>query len=130
VLIEGSGFGAVLRGSGEFDMGIGSPGGLLFPNYWLQHLLMGPNSPDPVRGLNDPEVERLSLAQSKEMDPAKRKVLVDQLQQRLYEVLPQSPLVTHLYYHVRSCRLRNASLNNPTYNARMPVEAWLDPTGC
>ncbi len=51
------------------------------------------------------------------MDPAKRKLL-DQLQEKLYETMPQAPIITHLYYHARSCRLRKARLNKPTFNAR------------
>ncbi len=129
IAIEGSGFSAVLRGS-DFDLGIGSPGGFLYPNYWLRNLLVDDTAPAQVKGARTTETDRLTLDQAHEMDPMKRKALLDQLQERLYDTMPQAPLVTHLYYHARSCRLRNASLNNPTFNARMPVEAWLDPAEC
>jgi len=129
IVIEGRNFSPVFQRS-EFDLAIGPPGGIAFSNYWIRQILVGETAPRHVRQLNDPQVESLAVAQSREMEPVKRKVLIDQLQERLYEVVPHVPLITHLYYHPRSCRLRNASLYNPGYNSRMPVEVWLDPTGC
>ena len=129
IVIEGRQFSPVFQRS-EFDLAIGPPGGITFSNFWIRQILVGETAPRHIRQLNDAEVERLALAQGREMDPARRKVLIDQLQERLFTVMPHVPLITHLYYHVRSCRLKNASLYNPGYNSRMPVEAWLDPAGC
>jgi len=129
IVIDGRNFSPVFQRS-EFDLAIGPPGGIAFSNFWIRQILVGETAPRHVRALNDSQVEALALAQSREMDVPKRRVLMDQLQERLFEVLPHVPLITHLYYHPRSCRLKNASLYNPGYNSRMPVEVWLDPAGC
>ncbi len=63
------------------------------------------------------------------MDPAVRKKLLDQLQQRLYDVSASVPVVTYYYQHFTSCRLQNWKPINPTYNTSTVVAAWLDDSG-
>jgi ABC-type transport system substrate-binding protein len=80
--------------------------------------------------VNDAQVQSLGLAQAREMDPIKRKQTLDQIQDRLYDLMPYVPMVSRLYYHVTSCRLQNARRAVPSYNHPMVKEAWIDTSGC
>ena len=113
----------------EFELAFGSPGGVIFPSWWMGDLMRASSAPKHLRPLA-PEMEALAIAQGKELDLARRKAIIDQMQERLYELMPFVPQVSRLYYHVVSCRLRNASQVVPTYNPPLVKEAWLDPTGC
>ena len=72
----------------------------------------------------------LANAQEGEMDPVKRKQIIDQAQDRLYELMPYHPAISRIFYHAVSCRVRNYIQIQPGYNAPSPVYAWIDPTGC
>ena len=81
-------------------------------------------------GVCDAELDRLSLAQGRELDPAKRKVHLDQLQQRLYDLMPWVPTFSLVYYRIYSCRIKN--MHSTDYHQQLTgvAQAWIDPTGC
>ncbi|HTE83103.1 MAG TPA: hypothetical protein VK821_00025 [Dehalococcoidia bacterium] len=78
--------------------------------------------------LADPKIDQLADAQARELDAAKRKQLIDQLQDYLYEVMAFVPGTSTIYQHVMSPRVRNAPLVNQTYNPITALYAWLDPS--
>ncbi len=126
--VEGTAFGTLFS-KGEFLMGFGPITGVTYPSYWVGDLVRSGAAPRFLR-TGDAQIDSLAAAAAREVDPGKRKQTIDQLQDRLYEVMPYVPVASRLYYHVLSCRTKNARLINPAYNSRTAVEAWLDPSGC
>jgi peptide/nickel transport system substrate-binding protein len=78
--------------------------------------------------LVDPKIDQLCDAQIREVDPAKRKMLLDQLQDYLYEVMPYAPATSTIYNHVWSPRVKDGPKVLQSYNPITPVYVWLDPT--
>lgn len=56
----------------------------IFPDRWMGGFLRCGDSRN-LTNLCDPEIDQLSLAQAKELDHAKRKVILDKMQQRLFD---------------------------------------------
>ncbi len=100
-----------------------------FPDYWLRDLLRSGRSQN-ILGFSDAKVDALAEAQSREMDPRKRKQLIDQMQDYLLEVMPYVPGVNPVYHRVYSCGLLN--MKPPHYHYHLPgiEQAWLDRSGC
>ena len=81
-------------------------------------------------GLSDPQVDNLSVAQSREMDPARRKQIVRSLQDRLYDLMPWAPVSANIYYHFVSCQTQNLRPPHQTRNEEGMEAAWLNSAGC
>ncbi|MFN0074330.1 MAG: ABC transporter substrate-binding protein [Chloroflexota bacterium] len=104
-------------------------GSSFFPDYWLS---AGMHSKGSVNsnGLKDAQLDTLIDAQRKEMDPAKRKVVIDQIQDRLYDVMPSVPGLAKIYYRFYSCQVRNMRPTQSNRDLEGIHEAWIDATGC
>lgn len=115
----------------KFDLGWGIVGGSIvdFPGYWAGDLVRTGSSLNTTR-FGDPAVDALAIAQSREMDPAKRKELIDKMQDKLMEVMPHVPTVSKVYYNFLNCRVKNFKLVHLGRNPSGPMHAWLDPAGC
>ena len=101
----------------------------IFPDRWMGGFLRCGDSRN-FTGLCDDEVDKLSLAQSRELDPAKRKVTLDQLQQRLFDLTPWVPQLSLVYYRLYSCRVKNMPSTDYQQSLTGVASAWLDPKGC
>lgn len=77
-----------------------------FPDRWLGSAIRTGGSRNYIF-FGDPQVDALSVAQARELDPAKRKQVIDQLQDRLYELMPYIPVANLVYYRFFSCRMKN-----------------------
>jgi len=104
-------------------------GSSFFPDYWLT---AGMHSKGSVNsnGLKDSQLDTLIDAQRKEMEPAKRKVIIDQIQDRLYDLMPSVPGLAKIYYRFYSCQVQNMRPTHSNRDLEGIYEAWLDPTGC
>ena len=80
--------------------------------------------------LCDSRLDELSRSQSRELDPAKRKVVLDQLQERMYEIMPSVPTLSLIYYRIYNCRVRNIPSTEWTQQLSGISRAWIDPAGC
>ncbi len=81
-------------------------------------------------GLSDPEVDALAVAQRREFDPAKRKLITDRLQDRLYDLMPWVPGLNKIYYRFYSCRVKNMKPTHPSRDLEGINRAWLEATAC
>lgn len=99
-----------------------------FADRWMQVWQTG--SSQNYLGFSDREADRLIVAQRQEMDPAKRKQVLDQLQDVLYDRVAYAPAISLVYYRFYSCQLRNMRPTHPSQNMEGVARAWLDPTGC
>lgn len=106
-----------------------SPASFL-PDRWLGTIVLGTGGSKNVVRISDPEVDRLALAQARELDPAKRKVIIDQFQDRLYSIMPFVPIASIGYYRFFSCRVQNMRSNTPNFNMAGVEHAWLDQGRC
>jgi len=113
----------------EYDVAWTGVGGVPFPGYWVNDFVSTGSSRNTML-LSDPQVDALAKAQEGEMDPVKRKQIIYQAQDRLYELMPYHPAISRVFYHAVSCRVRNYLQIQPGYNAPSPVYAWIDSTGC
>lgn len=101
----------------------------IFPDRWMGGFLRCGDSRN-YTNFCDPEVDRLSLAQGRELDPARRKVILDQLQDKLFDLMPFIPTNSLIYYRLQSCRVKNMPSTDYTQQLTGIAGAWLDPTGC
>lgn len=99
-----------------------------FADRWMSVWQTG--SSQNYLGFSDPEADRLIVAQRHEMDPAKRKQALDQLQDVLYDRAAYAPAISLIYYRFYSCQLRNMRPTHPSQNMEGVKNAWLDQTGC
>jgi len=99
-----------------------------FADRWMSVWQTG--SSQNYLGFSDPEADRLILAQRREIDPAKRKQLLDQLQDVLYDRAAYAPAISLVYYRFYSCQVKNMRPTHPSQNMEGIARAWLDPTGC
>jgi len=129
IVVEGRNFSTIMQSYNFDDLAWGVIGGQPLLNYWVGDLLRTGASLNILR-FGDPQVDALAVAQARELDPVKRKVMTDQLQDRLYDVMPYAPTVSRIYYHFTSCRTKNAPLAKPNHNHVSVKWAWIDPTGC
>ena len=126
--IEGAIFSPILA-QRKFDIAYGVTGGFVFANYWLGDFLRTGETGNVIK-LSDPQIDQLIDAQRKELDVNKRRQLLDQMQERLYELMPYRPVVSNYYHHMVSCRVQNYHRVNPSYNTSAVLEAWLDNSAC
>ncbi len=114
----------------NYDAAWGNPATRSFvPDRWLGSFLQTGGSENVIH-LSDPGVDALSRAQTREMDPVKRRQVIDALQDRLYEIMPFVPTATRVFYELWSCRVRN--MPPPSYSSNMEhlAGAWIDAAGC
>ena len=100
-----------------------------FPNRWLDDALRS-NGSRNVIGLSDPKVDALATAQAKELDRAKRKQIIDELQDYLYEIVPFVPSDSRIYYRFYGCNVKNMHPTDWHGHLTGITEAWLDPSAC
>ncbi len=102
-----------------------SPASFL-PDRWMGAIVLGAGGSKNAIRISDPQVDRLALAQAREVDPVKRKVIIDQLQDNLYSIMPFVPTASIGYYRFYSCRIQNMRSNTPNFNMAGVDHAWLD----
>ncbi len=113
----------------DFEFGYGVAGGGTSVGIWIDDQVYSKSTRN-YSLIRDPRVDVLAEAQRRESDPVKRKAIIDQEQDLLYDILPHIPTVSLVYDHFYSCRLRNAPLVTPNYNPITVMHAWIDETGC
>ena len=119
----------IMRDPG-FEPGWGAyTGSSFFPDYWLSNVLHSKGSINST-GLSDPQLDALIDAQRREMDPVKRKEIIDRIQDRLYDTMPSVPGLAKVYYRFYSCRLQNMRPTQSNRDLEGVAEAWLDPSQC
>ena len=79
---------------------------------------------------SDAQIDVLADAQQREFEPVKRRQIIDQVQERLHDLMPYYTPIGRIFYHALSCRTRNYVQIQPGYNTPGPLYAWLDTTGC
>jgi peptide/nickel transport system substrate-binding protein len=126
--VEPTGASAPVIAKGDFDLAYGATrvGRLL--GAWAD--LVATGSQRNVAHYSDPAVDELVVAQEREMDPVKRKQLLDQMQDRLYEDMPYVPVITPMYFRFYSCQAQNLSPVHNTLAFYGLKHAWLDAAGC
>ena len=129
VEVEAQSFSSIITTKKVKDLAWGAISTPPFVGYNMGDFILAGGSQNHT-GVKDAKLNELAIAQSRALDPRQRKLLIDQIQDRLYELMPWVPALSNVYHHFQSCRLRNASQVNPAYNQPALAEAWLDPTGC
>ncbi len=81
-------------------------------------------------GFNDPKVDALADQQAREVDPAKRKGLIDEQLELLYQGMPYIPVYNLSYNRFYSCRVKSLRPPDSTGGGSGLEEAWLDGEGC
>ncbi|MSQ28286.1 MAG: ABC transporter substrate-binding protein [Dehalococcoidia bacterium] len=97
---------------------------LPLPGFWMNDALR------TYLRYDDPKLAQLTVAQNREMDPAKRKQIIDELQEHLYEVMPYVPTFSLTSWRVQSCQLKNMRPSSQSHNHEGLQQAWIDPAGC
>jgi peptide/nickel transport system substrate-binding protein len=121
---------AALLSGATFGLVYGAPTGSSYlPERWFGPPLRTGGSTNFYR-LSDPQVDALSAAQNRELDTTKRKQIMDQLQDRLYDIMAFAPVMSRFYYHFQTCQVKNVRPQHPTFNKEGLAHAWIDPTGC
>ncbi len=100
-----------------------------FPDRWLNGPLHSKSNLNYIH-LSDPKVDALAEAQIRETDLTKRKQVINEMQDYLYEVMPFVPGVTRTYFYIYTCRVQNMRPYSPTHNLEGIAQAWLDPSDC
>ena len=115
----------------NFNIAAGIIGGSTLLSFFGNALVVTGSS-NNYWNFSDVEVDRLAKAQAKELDPVKRKALVSQLEERLWQTLPWVPTVSRTYYYFYSCRAKNMMYvpTGNTANQQIIVHMWLDSAGC
>lgn len=114
---------------GAYDLAWGGQQSRLFVSFWVGDLFRTASTLNES-GVSDAVADQLIDAQAREMNPAARKQLVDQLQGRLYDITASVPVVSSYYHLFVSCRIRNWKPLNSSYNTSNAVTGWLDEEGC
>lgn len=112
----------------DFELGYGPWSGGRLPSFWLGEIFQA-GSPRNITGYSDPRLDQLAAAQMRELDPSKRKVLLDQIQDYLVETMPIVPTITRVYYHFETCRVQNMRPQHNSAHAWGVVESWIDENG-
>ncbi|MEK7216016.1 MAG: ABC transporter substrate-binding protein [Chloroflexota bacterium] len=114
---------------GDWDVAYGPPGGGRFADYWGGDLVRTGASRNVTR-YSSAKIDALAVAQAKELDQTKRKQMLDQLQDILFEEMPYAPLISGMYFGFQSCELRNMHPFHQTTRTDGYAYAWSDKTGC
>jgi peptide/nickel transport system substrate-binding protein len=100
----------------------------VFVDRWLRTASTGDSR--NWTGFSDAQLDRLIESQRRELDPAKRKQLIGEAQDRMFESMPYVPAISFIYYHFYSCRVANMPPTHPSAAAIGISEAWLDDSQC
>lgn len=114
---------------GDYDIMWGVPLPSTFIDYWAVSIIRS-GSPFNIPRISDSELDAMSDAQSRELDPLKRKAILDKLQDRLYELMPYIPVQSTVTYALYACRVKNVVPQMPNAASLELLEVWFDPTGC
>ena len=60
-----------------------------------------------VSNYSDPKADAMALAQIRELDLKRRKQVINEFEDYLYEAMPYAPVVAINYFRFQSCRLQN-----------------------
>jgi peptide/nickel transport system substrate-binding protein len=125
----GAASGPIIRAF-DGDMSWGQPGGGRFASYWAGDLVRTGAGRNVTR-FGDAKLDAMIDAQLRELDLGKRKQLIDQIQDYMYEQMPYVPTVARVYHGFISCQVKNMRPPNAASNYNWGFEhAWVDPTGC
>ncbi len=113
----------------DYDLAWTGVSGILFPGYWAGDFVRTGSSQNTML-FSDPQLDSLAAAQQREFEPRTRRQIIDQIQDRLYDLMPYYPPIGRIFYHAVSCRTHNYMQIQPGYNTPAAVYAWLDPEGC
>jgi len=81
-------------------------------------------------GFSDAKVDALADQQAKEVDPARRKQLILEQLELLYQGMPYVPVYNLSYNRFYSCRVKSLRPPDASGGGTGLDEAWLDSTGC
>ena len=119
----------VILARGDFSLLYGPTPTAFFPDFYMHTILHGSSPQDYIR-LKDPEIDRLAQAAHIENDPAKRKVALEQLQEKLRDVAAYAPVLNPINLQLESCKLQNFKpWSNNSFLLEGLREGWLDPNG-
>ncbi len=115
---------------GEYDIAWGavSPGSFLVDR-WLSGALHT-NGQYNVSRVSDPKLDALTVAQRQELNLDKRKQIINEIQDYMYETMPYVPTVVINYFRIQSCQIKNMKPDHQTPNLDGLANAWLDPSAC
>jgi len=116
------------RGDYDAVWGNQSPNSFIVDR-WLGSALR-PGGSQNYFHLNDPKTTALSIAQGREMDPDRRRRIIDDLQDHLYDTMPFIPNISRTLYRFYPCHIRNMKPPSYSFNLEGITTAWIDPTGC
>lgn len=122
---------AALQSADSFELVYGATTG----SSYLVDRWFGPSTLQTGGSLNyyrlsDPQIDQLSAAQGRELDPARRKVALDRMQERLHEIAAFAPIMSRLYYHFISCRVKDVRPQHWAGNSEGLARVWLETTPC
>ncbi|MEK7214844.1 MAG: ABC transporter substrate-binding protein, partial [Chloroflexota bacterium] len=100
-----------------------------FPDRWFGGAIRTKGSQNYIN-LSDPKLDELSLAQAREMDVAKRKQIIDQIQDQMFDQMAYVPIMNRLYFRFYSCRTRGMKPTHQSLDLRGVDRAWLDQSAC
>lgn len=129
VVVQGRVFSSILQSLDFDDLAWGVVGGQPLLNYWAGDFIRTGSSLNVLK-FSDAQVDQLATAQARELDPLKRKAIIDKLQDRQFELMPYVPTVSRTYFHFTACRIKNSPLTKPNHNHVSLKLAWIDPRGC
>jgi peptide/nickel transport system substrate-binding protein len=119
----------VVLARGDSDLVYGGPTTSFLLDYWLGSVVRTGGAQNFLK-FSDQRVDALSAAQAKELDPAKRKLVADQLQDVLYDLMPYAPTINRIYHRVYACAVKNMRPTHQSRNLEGLDRAWLDSAGC
>lgn len=80
-----------------------------------------------VIGISDPKLDAMAKAQMSEIDPVKRKQILDQMQDYVFDLRPFFPTDSRTYFIYNNCRVQNMR-GRDWHNALTGIRnAWIDP---
>ncbi len=119
----------VVLARGDSDLVYGGPTTSFLLDYWLGSVVRTGGAQNFLK-FSDPQVDSLSAAQARELDPTRRRQIADQLQDTLYDLMPYAPTINRIYHRLYACQVKNMKPTHQSRNLEGLDAAWLDPTGC
>lgn len=130
IVVEGAVTSAqVLLAKGGFDAVWGAATPPFLVDYFVNAAVRTGGSANWT-GFSDPKADALADQQAREMDPAKRKHVIDQQLELLYQGMPYIPVYNLSYNRFYSCRVKSLRPPDASGGGSGLEEAWLDSTGC
>lgn len=119
----------VVLARGDYDLAYGGPTTSGLADYWVGGVVRTGGAQN-YQKFSDPRVDALSRAQAREVDPTKRRAIIDQLQDQLFELMPYSPTINKIYFRFYTCRTKSMKPAHQSLNLEGIAQAWLDGAGC